>query len=82
MNRLIYILFLAAKVINLLANVTASEKSRFLGLVLGLTLIGSGKWHFSCTVFSPAHLHQKGLPRMCFQYFLNSGLENTFHKKK
>lgn len=37
MNILIYILFLAAKVINLLANVTASQKSCFLGLVLGLT---------------------------------------------
>lgn len=37
MNILIYILFLAAKVINLLANVTASQKFCFLGLVLGLT---------------------------------------------
>lgn len=37
MNILIYILFLAAKGINLLANVTASQKSCFLGLVLGLT---------------------------------------------
>lgn len=37
MNILIYILFLAAKVINLLANVTASQKSCFSSLVLGLT---------------------------------------------
>lgn len=37
MNTMIYILFLAATVINLLANVTASQKSCFLGLVLCLT---------------------------------------------
>lgn len=37
MNTLIYILFLAAKVINLLANVTVSQKSYFLSLVLWLT---------------------------------------------
>lgn len=36
-NTLIYILFLAAKVINLLANVTVSQKSYFLSLVLWLT---------------------------------------------
>lgn len=86
MNTLIYVLFLAAKVINLLANATASQKSCILGLVLCLTwerFIGSGKWHYSCMGFSSAHLCQTGFGQDLFSIcVLNTDLENSFHKKK
>lgn len=85
MNTLIYILFLAAKIINSLANVTASQKSCSWGLVLCLTWEKDSMGLENGTTavrYSPQPIYVKqGLARTCFQHVLNTDLENSFHKK-
>lgn len=74
MKTLIYILFVAAKIINLLANVTVSQKYYFLILMLWLTRENDllGMENSTAAAWYPSHPTAR---------VLNNNLENSFHKK-
>lgn len=86
MNTLIYTFFLAAKGIKLLANVTASQKSCFLGLLLCFTWEKDSMGLENSTTavqYSPQPIYVKqGLARTCFQYVFWTLIWRTAFTKK